>query len=105
MILFLKYIIILWYEIITTTVVSTTQPQTTQPTTLAQATLIIEVTDFDDNVVDTLHLNVEAGTEMTWDYLITLVSQNGYEAMAGIYGDGVGAVAQAGETYTFTAEL
>ncbi|MBR2869014.1 MAG: RNA polymerase sigma factor [Clostridia bacterium] len=92
-------------EIITTTVVTTTQPQTTQPTTLAQATLIIEVTDFDDNVVDTLHLNVEAGTEMTWDYLITLVSQNGYEAMAGIYGDGVGAVAQAGETYTFTAEL
>lgn len=89
----------------TTTVVTTTQPQTTQPTTLAQATLIIEVTDFDDNVVDTLHLNVEAGTEMTWDYLITLVSQNGYEAMAGIYGDGVGAVAQAGETYTFTAEL
>lgn len=97
-------------EIITTTVpettvVTTTQPQTTQPTTLAQATLIIEVTDFDDNVVDTLHLNVEAGTEMTWDYLITLVSANGYEAMAGIYGDGVGAVAQAGETYTFTAEL
>ena len=88
-----------------TTVVTTTQPQTTQPTTLAQATLIIEVTDFDDNVVDTLHLNVETGTEMTWDYLITLVSQNGYEAMAGIYGDGVGAVAQAGETYTFTAEL
>ncbi len=88
-----------------TTVVTTTQPQTTQPTTLAQATLIIEVADFDDNVVDTLHLNVEAGTEMTWDYLITLVSQNGYEAMAGIYGDSVGAVAQAGETYTFTAEL
>ena len=97
-------------EIITTTVpettvVTTTQPQTTQPTTLAQATLIIEVTDFDDNVVDTLNLNIEAGTEMTWDYLITLVSQNGYEAMAGIYGNGVGAVAQAGETYTFTAEL
>ncbi len=88
-----------------TTVVTTAQPQTTQPTTLAQATLIIEVTDFDDNVVDTLNLNVEAGTEMTWDYLITLVSQNGYEAMAGIYGDGVGVVAQAGETYTFTAEL
>ena len=92
-------------EIITTTVVTTTQPQTTQPTTLAQATLIIEVTDFDDNVVDTLRLNVEAGTEMTWDYLITLVSANGYEAMAGIYGDGVGAIAQAGETYIFTAEL
>lgn len=88
-----------------TTVVTTTHPQTTQPTTLAQATLIIEVTDFDDNVVDTLNLNIEAGTEMTWDYLITLVSQNGYEAMAGIYGDGVGTVAQAGETYTFTAEL
>ena len=92
-----------------TTTLPVTEPATTQPTTVpttvARATLIIEVTDFDDNVVDTLNLTVEAGTEMTWDYLITLVSQNGYEAMAGIYGDGVGAVAQAGETYTFTAEL
>lgn len=83
----------------------TTQPAPTEATTQASAMLIIEVTDYDDNVVDTLTLMVDAGTEMTWDYLITLISQNGYEAMAGVYGDGVGAVAQAGETYTFTAEL
>lgn len=80
-------------------------PPITQPTTALPATLIVEVTDFDDNVVDTLTLSVAAGTEMTWDYLITLVSKNGYEAMAGIYGDGVDTVAKAGETYTFTAEL
>ena len=84
---------------------TTTQPSTTETTVQQVATLIIEVTDMDDNVVDTLTLPVDAGTEMTWDYLITLISQNGYEAMAGVYGDGVGAVAQAGEIYTFTAEL
>ena len=59
----------------------------------------------DDNVIDTLTLPVDAGTEMTWDFLITLISENGYEAMAGVYGDGVGETAQAGETYNFTAEL
>jgi len=89
----------------TTKAETTTQPSTTQTTVQPVATLIIEVTDMDDNVVDTLTLPIEAGTEMTWDYLITLVSDNGYEAMAGIYGDGVNTVAQAGETYTFTAEL
>ena len=84
---------------------TTTQPSTTETTVQQIATLKIDVTDMDDNVVDTLILSVDAGTEMTWDYLITLISQNGYEAMAGVYGDGVGAVAQAGETYIFTAEL
>ena len=101
----------------TTNIETTTQKETTtaqaettatlpaETTTQATATLIIEVTDMDDSVVDTLNLTVEAGTEMTWDYLITLISANGYEAMAGVYGDGVGSVAQAGEVYTFTAEL
>lgn len=84
---------------------TTTQPTTAEPTTLAKPLLIIEVTDFDDNVVDTLSLSIEPGTEMTWDYLITLISRNGYEAMAGVYGDGVGAVANSGEIYRFTAEL
>lgn len=96
-----------------TTITTTTEPETTETTkketttetTQSKATLIIEVTDMDDTVVDTLSLTVDAGTEMTWDFLITLISQNGYEAMAGVYGDSVGAIAQAGETYTFTAEL
>ncbi len=78
---------------------------TAPPTTSAPAMLIIEVTDYDDKVVDTITVNVKAGTNLTWDYLIELVSQNGYEAMAGIYGDGVDSVAEEGKTYTFTAEL
>lgn len=67
--------------------------------------LIIEIVDTDDSVVETLNLTVPAETEMTWEYLISLISDNGYEAMAGVYGDAVGSVAEAGETYNFTAEL
>lgn len=89
----------------TTQTETTTQPSTTETTVQQTATLIIDVTDMDDNVIDTLTLPVDAGTEMTWDFLITLISENGYEAMAGVYGDGVGETAQAGETYNFTAEL
>ncbi len=95
-----------------TTAVTTTEKQTTesQPATTekamqAPATLIINVLDYEDNVVDTLTLNVDAGTALTWDYLITLVSRNGYEAMAGIYGDGIDTAAQEGKTYTFEALL
>ncbi len=82
-----------------------TEEQTTETTTVASATIIINITDLDDNIVDTLTLSVEAGTELTWDYLITIISQNGYEATAGVYGDGMNAIANSGETYTFTAEL
>lgn len=84
---------------------TTAEPQTTEKVTQAPATLIISVLDYDDNVVDTLTLNVDAGTALTWDYLITLVSQNGYEAMAGIYGEGIDTAAQEGKTYTFDALL
>ena len=84
---------------------TTAEPQTTEKVTQAPATLIINVLDYDDNVVDTLTINIEAGTALTWDYLITLVSQNGYEAMAGIYGDGIDTAAQEGKTYTFEALL
>lgn len=87
-----------------TTVPTTTEP-TTEPTTQAQATLIIEVTDFDNNVVETITETVDAGTEITRDYLLSLVSAGGYEAMAGVYGDSIGSIAQAGQSYTFTAEL
>lgn len=78
---------------------------TTKNTTTAPATIIIEITDYDDNIVDTITQSVEAGTNLTWDYLIELVSKKGYEAMAGVYGDGVDTVAEEGKTYTFTAEL
>lgn len=78
---------------------------TTETTVNATATLIIDITDFDDNIVDTLTLNVDSGTELTWDFLVELISANGYEAMAGVYGESVGAVANPGQTYKFTAEL
>ncbi len=90
---------------------TTTKPETTkevtttQSTTQSSATLIIEVTDFDNNVVATITETVDAGTEITRDYLVALVSANGYEAMAGVYGDAIGTVAEGGQTYTFTAEL
>lgn len=84
---------------------TTTEPQTTEKVTQAPATLVIDILDFDDNVVDTLTINVDAGTALTWDYLVTLVSQNGYEAMAGIYGDGIDTAAEEGKTYTFEALL
>ena len=97
----------------TTAVPSTEKPtettlsetQTTEKVTQAPATLVIDILDFDDNVVDTLSINVDAGTALTWDYLITLVSQNGYEAMAGIYGDGIDTTAEEGKIYTFEALL
>lgn len=89
----------------TTVQPSTTQPTTTESTTQAPATLIIEITDLDESVVDTLNLTVPAGTEMTWDYLINLIKANGYETMAGVYGDAVDTTAEAGMTYNFTAEL
>ncbi len=89
----------------TTTTKPATTATTSQPTTQAKATLIIEVTDFDNNVVATITETVDAGTQLTRDYLVSLVSAKGYEAMAGVYGDAIGSVAEGGETYNFTAEL
>ena len=89
----------------TTTAPTTTELTTAQPTTRATATLIIDIIDMNGDVADTLNLTVDAGTEMTWEYLISLIKENGYEAKAGVYGDGVGTVAESGTTYTFEAEL
>ena len=89
----------------TTTQPTTTVPTTTEPTTQAQATLVIEVTDFDNNPVETITEKVDAGTEITREYLVSLVKDKGYEAMAGVYGDAIGTVAEGGVTYNFTAEL
>ena len=89
----------------TATTKATTVPTTTEPTTKAKATLIIEVTDFDNNVVATITETVDDGTEITRDYLVSLVRSKGYEAMAGVYGDAIGSVASGGQSYSFTAEL
>lgn len=90
---------------LTTAEETTTQPTTTEPATQVPATVTVEVMDMDENIVDTLTLSVPAGTEMTWEYLVSLVSDNGYEAKAGVYGDAVGAVAESGRSYSITAEL
>ena len=89
----------------TTTEPTTTEPTTTEPTTQAPATVNVEVVDMNEDVVATFSFTVEAGTEMTWEFLVTQIKNNGYEPMAGIYGDAVGAVAESGTTYTITAEL
>lgn len=88
-----------------TTVPDTTEPTTTEPTTQAPATVNVEVVDMNEDVVATFSFTVEAGTEMTWEFLVTQIKNNGYEPMAGIYGNAIDAVAESGTTYTITAEL
>ena len=78
---------------------------TTESTTAAPATVSVEIIDMNGDVADTLVLTVPAETEMTWEYLVALIKENGYEPKAGIYGDAVDAVAESGKTYTITAEL
>lgn len=90
------------------TTVTTTEPTTeptTESTTQAPATVNVEVVDMNEDVVATFSFTVEAGTEMTWEYLVTQIKAKGYEPMAGIYGDAVDAVAESGTFYTITAEL
>lgn len=89
----------------TTTQPTTTQPTTTEPTTKAKATVNVEVIDMNEDVVASFSFTVEADTEMTWEYLASQIKSKGYEPKAGIYGDAVGAVAEAGKTYSITAEL
>lgn len=88
-----------------TTVLTTTQPATTEATTQAPATVNVEVLDMNEEVVASFSFTVEAGTEMTWEYLVTQIKNNGYEPKAGIYGDAIDAVAEPGTAYTITAEL
>ncbi|MBQ3044888.1 MAG: RNA polymerase sigma factor [Clostridia bacterium] len=89
----------------TTTQPTTTQPATTEPTTQAPATVAVEVIDMNEDVVDSFTLTVPADTEMTWEYLVSQIKAKGHEPKAGIYGDAVGAVAEAGGAYSITAEL
>ena len=83
----------------------TTTESTTEPTTQAPATVNVEVIDMNEDVVATFSFTVEAGTEMTWEYLVTQIKSEGYEPKAGVYGDAVDAVAESGTVYTITAEL
>ena len=88
----------------TTTQPTTTQPTTTQPTTQAKATVSIDIIDLDGSVIDTINIEVDAGTTLSREYIVTAVQSNGYEPMAGVYGD-IGSVAESGNTYKFEAEL
>ena len=90
---------------VTTTQVSTTaKPTTAEPTTQAKATVSIDIIDLDGSVIDTINIEVEAGTTLSKEYIVTVVQAKGYEPMAGVYGD-IGSVAQGGNTYKFEAEL
>lgn len=86
----------------TTAKATTTEATTTEPQV---ATLVIDIINYDDEVEDTLTLEIPAGTTMSWDYLMELVRSNGYEAESGVYGDARDTQAVAGETYSFRAEL
>ncbi len=86
-------------------VTTTVAPTTTEPTTQAKATISIDIIDLDGSVVDTLSIEVEAGTTLSKEYIVTAVQSEGYEPMAGVYGDDIGTVAQGGQTYKFEAEL
>ena len=88
----------------TTTKPTTTKPTTTEATTKGTATVIINVLDLDNTVIDTLTYTVEAGTEMTSSYLWGLVETDGY-SISGVFGSDKGSVAQAGKTYSFEAEI
>ena len=88
----------------TTAKPTTTRPTTTTPTTQAKATVKIDIIDLDGSVIDTVSLEVEAGTTLSREYIVTAVQAKGYEPMAGVYGD-IGSVAQGGNTYNFEAEL
>lgn len=88
----------------TTAKPTTTRPTTTTPATQAKATVKIDIIDLDGSVIDTVSLEVEAGTTLSREYIVTAVQAKGYEPMAGVYGD-IGSVAQSGNTYNFEAEL
>ncbi len=90
---------------IATSSVTSTAAATTTTTQALPATVIVEVTDMDNNVVATLNLSVPIGTQMTNSYLITLIKEQGYEPQAGIYGDALNSTAESGKTYNLIAEL
>ena len=83
---------------------STTEAATTTTTKKQTATVKIKVIDYDENLVTEINVEVDPGTELTWDYLMELVRSKGYEARSGVFGD-VGVTAEAGGIYNVRAEL
>ncbi len=91
-------------EVITPT--ATEKETTTQaPTTAAPAQLTVYIKDNTESIVDTLNFTIEVGTEMTHDYLFTLVQDKGYTIMAGFAGDAYKTTAESGKTYSLNAYL
>ncbi len=91
-------------ETATKPVTTTVKPTTTKAATKGKATIIIKVIDLDNTVVDTLTYTVEEGTKMSSSYLWGLVESEGY-SITGVFGSDKDTVAQAGQTYSFEAEL
>lgn len=92
----------------TTTRPTTTRPTTTKATTAAPATVVIDLYDGTGEIVATLTKTVPAGTEMSYNYIVSLITGDGYEPNAGVYDDGgvsFGTVAQSGQSYKFSADL
>lgn len=92
----------------TTTRPTTTRPTTTKATTAAPATIVIDLYDGTGEIVATLTKTVPAGTEMSYNYIVSLITGDGYEPNAGVYDDGgvsFGTVAQSGQSYKFSADL
>ena len=90
----------------TTTEISTTTTiaATTTTTKLQNATVKIDIVDYDESVVETLEVEVPPGTTLSWDYLVELVRSNGYEARSGVHGD-VDVTTEAGGIYNVRADL
>lgn len=88
----------------TTTKPTTTKPTTTEATTKGKATIVIKILDLDNTVIDTLEFTVDEGTEMSGSYLWELAESSGH-SISGVFGSDKGSVAQAGETYSFEAEI
>lgn len=89
-----------------TTTKPTTQP-TTKPTTAADATLVIVLYNGTGGITDTLTRSVPAGTAMTRDYIISIITGAGYEPQAGVFEEdfSFGTVAESGKTYNASADL
>lgn len=91
---------------VTTTRPTTTKPTTTQPTTAAPAQLLIKINDGSGTPVTTITRTVPAGMAITEDYVMSIVTGEGYEPWGGVYADSFtfGDVAQSGATYNASAD-
>lgn len=68
------------------------------------ANIIIDVLDLDNSIIETFEFTVEAGTELSKNFLWDYVEEKGYE-VSGIFGTYAGSFAKPNETYKFEAEI